>query len=326
MNLIVRLRCASSLIFVPILVCAQSAPDHRMDWAYPWIYASEQDIPTLDVKTILHVPESALTYTVGQTKDGNFAPDWHPEEHSPMPDIVKYGRKPDVYACGVCHRADGSGGPENASLNGLAADYIIEQVGAFRRGTRKAAVSAEKGPNALMRGLVKNIKDDELRLAANYFASIKPRKNINVVETGRIPKVEVKTHFYGYQGNGESELLGNRIVEVPNDEVQFESRDTHSLFTAYVPPGSIERGKYLAGGRDQVTTSSCETCHGAGLRGVGNIPRLAGRSPTYLARQLYEIKCGSRTGTEIAPMLPIVEPLTADDIIALAAYLASLAP
>ena len=32
------------------------------------------------------------------------------------------------FACGFCHRADGLGEPESASLAGLPAEYIVRQV------------------------------------------------------------------------------------------------------------------------------------------------------------------------------------------------------
>ena len=49
------------------------------------------------------------------------------------------GRKPDVFACGVCHRADGSGGPENANVRGLPAEYIVQQMLAYKSGARQSS-------------------------------------------------------------------------------------------------------------------------------------------------------------------------------------------
>ena len=40
----------------------------------------------------------------------------------------------------------------------------------------------------------------------------------------------------------------------------------------------------------------CATCHGQGLKGLGNVPPLAGRSPTYTVRQLYDFQSGARAG------------------------------
>jgi cytochrome c553 len=70
----------------------------------------------------------------------------------------------------------------------------------------------------------------------------------------------------------------------------------------------------------------CANCHGPELTGVGRIPGVAGRSPTYIVRQLDDFQHGARAGSASALMKPIVAKLTLDDMVALAAYAASLAP
>jgi cytochrome c553 len=70
----------------------------------------------------------------------------------------------------------------------------------------------------------------------------------------------------------------------------------------------------------------CTGCHGADLRGNDVVPTIAGRSPTYLFRQLYDFKSGARKGPNSDTMKPAVERLTVADTIALVAYSASLAP
>src|SRR5689334_25279491 len=60
-----------------------------------------------------HLPGSPVAFTIGQVRDLNKVPDWHPDNHPPMPDIVAYGRKPGVFACGFCHLPNGLGRPEN---------------------------------------------------------------------------------------------------------------------------------------------------------------------------------------------------------------------
>jgi cytochrome c553 len=62
------------------------------------------------------------------------------------------------------------------------------------------------------------------------------------------------------------------------------------------------------------------------LKGVDATPGLAGRSPSYLARQLYDFKHGARSGASSLLMQPIVAMLEEEDMIALAAYIASLPP
>jgi cytochrome c553 len=101
-------------------------------------------------------------------------------------------------------------------------------------------------------------------------------------------------------------------------------RDDHSGFIVYVPKGSIEKGGALANGSGRMLR--CSTCHGRDLTGKGKTPALEGRSPSYIVRQLYDIQSGARTGPDVHRMKPIVAKLTVDDMVALAAYVASLQP
>jgi cytochrome c553 len=126
--------------------------------------------------------------------------------------------------------------------------------------------------------------------------------------------------------NGEREPTGERILEVPEDLEQFESRDSRSKFIAYVPAGSVSKGKALATTGGAGKTIQCTICHGPDLKGLGPIPSIAGRSPSYLFRQLYEFKHGIRAGIGSALMKPAVEHLTKADMISLCAYAASLKP
>ncbi len=73
-------------------------------------------------------------------------------------------------------------------------------------------------------------------------------------------------------------------------------------------------------------TTQCAVCHGADLKGMGPVPGLAGRSPSYLARQLYDMQQRARKGVWTELMMPVVANLTSDDLIAIGAYTASLAP
>ena len=124
---------------------------------------------------------------------------------------------------------------------------------------------------------------------------------------------------------GGTEPLGNRIITLPADQSRVTKRDPHSGFVAYVPVGSIKKGETLVktgGGK----TVQCTICHGDALNGLGNVPRLAGRHPAYLARQLYMFKDGRRNGGDAALMKRPVASLNDDDIVSISAYLASLDP
>jgi cytochrome c553 len=117
--------------------------------------------------------------------------------------------------------------------------------------------------------------------------------------------------------------LGNRIIEVPEDEEIVLYRDPSAGFVAYVPNGSIARGKELATRGGSGTTVPCGICHG---RTLGEVPAIAGRHPNYIVRQLWNMQNGDRVSTSAALMQQVVEKLSTRDMLALAAYAASLPP
>ena len=183
----------------------------------------------------------------------------------------------------------------------------------------------------MMVEFAKAMTDDEIRAAAEYYGAMKWTPWIRVVETERVPKTTVSAGMYLQVPNGGDEPLGDRIIEVPEnaDAVEIQ-RSPHVGFIAYAPVGSLKRGEELVttgGGK----TVSCLTCHGPDLTGmtlpeIGAMPGLAGRSPSYLARQLLDIKTGRRHGKRLELMKPAVANLTADDMRDIAAYLASRTP
>jgi cytochrome c553 len=56
---------------------------------------------------------------------------------------------------------------------------------------------------------------------------------------------------------------------------------------------------------------------------MGPVPGIAGRSPSYLARQLYDMQTGARKGLWADLMKPVVAKLTAEDLVNISAYVAS---
>jgi cytochrome c553 len=271
----------------------------------------------------LLVPDSDARFTLTQIRDLNFCPDWHPGDHPPIPEIVASGRKPTVLACGSCHRADGSGGPENARLAGLPAAYIAQQMADFKSGARRTSVPG-RNPDRMVE-IASAITTEEIVAAAEYFSALKPRAAVRVVEALEVPQTRVVDWHLAIAPAPGFEPLGGRIIEVPENLEQFERRDGRSRWIAYVPPGSVQRGQMLAttGGNKTLT---CATCHGPDLKGVSPIPGITGRSPSYLIRQLYDFRAGVRAGAGSARMRPVVEKLATDDMISLAAYVASLSP
>ena len=291
-------------------------------WAYP-ISASPKPTPQSELAQKKRVPNSKIELTQAKTVDRFAAPDWHPEEHPAMPDVVTRGQSPKVYACAYCHLPNGAGRSENASLAGLSAAYIIQQVADMKSGARKSSASAMI---EAMTDESKAVTDSEVQIAAEYFAKLKPKNGwIKVIEADTVPKTEViPVNVLVPAKVGGTEPIGDRIIEIPTNPALTSLRDSQSGYIAYVPRGSIGRGKELVTSGGAGKTIACATCHGNGLVGVGNIPLLAGRSPSYIFRQLYDIKVGLRMGTATALMKAPVANLTETDMVSIAAYIASL--
>ena len=313
------------LIVISVLLAGMPAysAEEPPAWAYPMNTPGFK--PTPDDGSIRRVPGSSAGYTLTQTRNRFGAVDWHPGDHPPMPEVVGRGRKPGVFACGWCHRADGPGGPENANLAGLPVAYFIQQMADYRSGARKTSVP-KRGPTTLMIALSQDISDKEIAAAAEYFASLKPKRIIRVVETDMVPKTVVAGWFFSDAKSGWTEPIGQRIIEMPEDLDQFESRDARATFIAYAPLGSIKRGEALVATGGGGKTPPCATCHGKDLKGAGSIPPIAGRSPSYTVRQLYDYQSGARAGVGASQMKPFVEKLSVADMTAIAAYLSTLAP
>jgi cytochrome c553 len=244
-----------SLVYVLSAAIPTFSAEEPPPWAYP---VNPPDFkPRPEDGILRRVPGSGVTHSVTQLSDRFLAPVWHPDDHPSLPQIVATGRKPNVLACGFCHREDGSGGPENSNLAGLPAAYIVQQMADFKTGARKSSVP-KRGPVSLMISLSKDITDAEVEAAAVYFSALKPRTNIRVVETDTVPTPFVAGWFH--------------------------------------------------------------------LKGLGGIPPIAGRSPSYVVRQLYDIQSGARVGVATQLMRQAVANLTVDDMLSIAAYLASLTP
>jgi cytochrome c553 len=311
--------CASVLLLLPAVAVAADAPP---DWAYPTAPANFQPPP--DNGQPKHVAGSTKTFTEKDINDATNPPDWFPDEHPPMPQLVAHGKAPVVHACDQCHLTTGRGHPESGNLAGLPAGYIQEQIAAFRDGSRKSSVAGRSG-NMIM--FASALTDDDVKEAAQYFASIKPAVWTKVVETATVPKSYVGEGNMRFASEGNAkEPIGRRIIEIPENEEGAKVRDPHSPFVAYVPQGSIKAGETLVTTGGGGKTIQCTICHGADLKGLGNVPGLAGRSAIYVFRQLYDIQHGTRKGTAVALMQPVVAKLTQDDMIALAAYMASRTP
>jgi cytochrome c553 len=279
--------------------------------------------PEPDDGTLRHLPGSSLFFTLTQIRDGYGPADWYPGDHPPMPEIVARGKKPEVRACGLCHYPNGKGRTENAGIAGLPYDYILQQMAEFKNGERKSA-DPRKPNTQFMIDFAKAMTDEEMRTAARYFASMKWTPWIKVIETDTVPKTRIQNGMFIRLEGDATEPIGQRIIESPvNATATTELRDPRSGFVAYVPVGSIKKGEALVMRGGAGKTTQCTICHAADLQGLGPVPPLAGRSPSYLVRQLFDIQRGTRSGVWTSLMKPVVANLSTDDMLAIAAYLSS---
>jgi cytochrome c553 len=236
---------------------------------------------------IVRAPGSAKEYEWAKVAGNANPPDWFPDEHPPAPRSVTGGAGI-RFACGSCHLMSGQGHPEAADIAGMPAAYLIRQMAYYKAGTRQD--DARMGP------IAKATSEEDVRQAAEYFAALKPAVWVKVIETATPPKTFIATAGRHRQlhPDGGTEPIGHRILEIPADPFRTEIRDPHSGFIAYVPPGSIAGGEALVKGGGGGKTVPCASCHGDALQGRGEVPRLAGLQPLYVARQLFDIRHGAR--------------------------------
>jgi cytochrome c553 len=284
------------------------------------------------------LPGSPKGYSLVDIRDGQNVIDWFSGDHPPMPNVVAHG--PSVMGkatrgCGSCHLPNGKGRPENAGIAGLPIPYFLRQIDDFRNGRRHTADPRKPNTNTMIE-LAKSLSEDELKDAAEYFGSMKWTPWIRVVETDLVPKTRIVGNLFLPLEAVKSEAIAGRIIELPENEEQSETyRNPHSGFIAYVPQGSLSKGKDLVttGGAKKVgnqivqgKTTPCITCHGQDLMGVADIPPIAGRSPSYMVRQMWDIQQGTRPTAPPQLMKLIVANLSSEDMVAIAAYVSSLKP
>ena len=284
------------------------------------------------------VPGSSATYSLVDVRDGQNVIDWFPNDHPPMPNLTKHGPArlgSTRRGCGSCHLPSGMGRPENAAPAALPAAYFIRQMHDFRSGLRRSADPRKPNTNTMI-DLAKAMTEDEITAAAQYFGAIAWTPRVRVVETDLVPKTRIVGNLFLATEEAKTEPIGSRIIEVPENEERTETlRDPRVGFVAYVPKGSLARGEELVmlGGMQIVNnqivqgkTTACTSCHGLDLMGVADVPPIAGRSPSYMARQLFDIQQGTRNGASAQLMKLVVARLTLDDIVAISAYAASRFP
>jgi cytochrome c553 len=203
--------------------------------------------------------------------------------------------------------------------------YFIQTMNDFKNGLRRSADPRKANTNRMI-SFAKNMTDEEIKAAAEYFGAMKWSPWMKVIETSMVPKTRLANGLYLKLEGKETEPMGYRVIETPIDAEATEVlRDPLSGFEVYVPVGSLKKGEALVrngAGR----TTACGLCHGSDLKGMGPVPGLAGRSPSYIGRQLYDMQNGFRKGEWTDLMKPVVAKLTEEDLVDIVAYTASLQP
>ncbi|MBT5813368.1 MAG: sulfatase-like hydrolase/transferase [Opitutales bacterium] len=330
-----RMKEVYASISAPVLEDEDAiVPNHLVELAWAYAIDIEKPPPLEDHGGKYSLPDTPLTFDRNQilgrdpeTKQLSASPaDWYPGDHPPMPDVVAHGAfDRNVIACALCHYPNGKGKAENANPAGMPKEYLVQQLLDMQNDVRKSAEPRKKNYQTMI-DIAKGMTPEEIEASAEYFASMPWSRWIDVRETKTVPK----TYFRGglhipHEGvKAGMEPIGKRIVETPVDPLGTElMRNPRAGFIAYVPEGSIAKGEALVrsgGGK----TLQCAICHGEHLNGIGTVPGIASRSPSYMARQLNDIKQGTRAGTMAALMKPVVENLTSEDILNIVAYTASL--
>ena len=234
---------------------AAAADDPPPPWAYGFTSApgpaatapppapAAPAAPPAPDPTPRQLPGSTATFTLAEIRDGFGPADWFPGDHPAMPEIVARGKRPDVRACALCHYPNGKGRPENAGVSGLPVSYFIQTMADFKNGTRKSA-DARKANTNMMIAIAKGMTDEEVKIAADYFAAMPWTPWIKVVETATVPKTRIAGGMFLKLDGGETEPIGNRIIEMPEDTERTEVlRDPRSWFIAYVPGRQHQEGR-----------------------------------------------------------------------------------
>jgi cytochrome c553 len=368
----IQLVVATMFVAALAIVSGQARPPQEIPPALHWAYGysggaaplnnnarpGAAPAPAVDPNEVVTIPGSTQKIPRGIFRRAKGdegvkpVPDWAPDSHPPMPDIVKFGRSirdaagnyisptdrtgkivyaaggvedGGIRACGFCHSAHGMGHPGNGAIAGLPASYLMQQMEDYRNGLRNSS-DPTKGNTMRMAWYATRMTPEETKASIEYFSRLPYRQSYRVVEAAMVPKTRITEYFVPQTGElAGMEPIDGRIIEVPERPELTELRAPNAPFIAYVPPGTLEKGK-AATARFQ-----CASCHGSTLNGMtmaewGEVPAIAGRSPAYVVRQMFDMKTRSRRGRNAVSMFPFVDKMTPEDMLNVAAYVAAQAP
>jgi cytochrome c553 len=123
---------------------------------------------------------------------------------------------------------------------------------------------------------------------------------------------------------------GTRKVEIMNDLAKDMSDDDLRKFSDYfakLPPpkasGEAADPQVAARAQAVIARNHCASCHNPDFSGREQMPRLAAQREDYLLKALRDYKSAQRPGYD-ATMDEVIRPVTEQDIVDLAHYLARL--
>ena len=319
---------------MPLWAYAVSTPPQPGDRTSPFNYPEAGVLSGDDVDEVNRphrVEGSDAEFSRIEIRDGHNVVDWFPNDHPPMGRIMRNGPASMTerrgWGCAYCHLPNGKGRPENAPPAGQPVEYTIQQLRDMATGLRVSA-DPRKRNSLIMNELAAAMTEEEMLEAAEYFAALPWSPWIEVIEADMIPEMHLEEgNMFITVGTEPTEQLDGRIVETPVDEFQSNYlRNPRSSWIAYVPMGSLARGEDLVLTGGQGRTLPCGSCHGTDLTGLANFPGIAGRSPSYMMRQLWDMKVGTRRGSQSAAMRQVSANLSIAEMTDIVAYLASLTP
>jgi cytochrome c553 len=124
-------------------------------------------------------------------------------------------------------------------------------------------------------------------------------------------------------GTRKNEQMQPIVEQINNDDI----RNLGAYFASLTPPKATKpddnpdlssKGAQAAAGR------RCASCHTDSYAGTKAVARIAGQREEYLLKALHDYKSGVRAGGGMAAMADVAYPLSEEEIVALAHYLAHL--
>src|SRR5580704_9092430 len=140
---------AASLSVLTLGAQPQQEKGKDLIWAYPMPDPTPAATPGPGPKKL---PGSNKSYTQAQIDDQFAPPDWFPNEHGPLPNVVQKGIQ--AQACGSCHLMSGMGHPESATLAGLPVAYMLRQMADFKAGLRQDPKIHEQSARAARMNII----------------------------------------------------------------------------------------------------------------------------------------------------------------------------